>query len=412
MLDMIDMRTMLQVGAMVCLTLALVMTYYYFARKTYQGFQHWTAGFICIGIGAVLVSMRDILPTFISIILGNLLIVMMPFLLLHGLEVFLNIKSNRIKFNIAATTVFVVCFLWWTYINPCLHRRIISISIVMALLFSQSFYISIKYIPSTLGKQEWLFVLTLSISTISSVFRAIITTLSMNNVEFINNTNIMQSTALLLIILSVTACACSILILNSYRMEYDLNKAKDRIEGLVNIDDLCKIYNRRFFNKKIEKEFNRHQRSSSPLSLLMIDIDCFKLYNDTYGHQAGDQCLTQVASILNKSVGRPSDITARYGGEEFVILLPNTDSGGARNVAEGIQDRMRHAAIPHKESTIANAITLSIGIATIIPDRSTSPALLIKRADQSLYKGKNNGKNQIQIYAAAQSSPDQRSNEI
>ncbi|WP_320175126.1 diguanylate cyclase [Maridesulfovibrio sp.] len=398
MLALIDMRTMLQVGAMVCLTLALVMTYYFFARKTYQGFQHWTAGFVCVGIGAVLVSMRNLLPAFISIILGNFLIIMMPALLLYGLEVFLSLEQRQTKLNTIAIALFVSAFLWWTYISPSVHFRIICISILMALLFAQSFYISIKYIPSTLGKQEWLFVATLGISTISSAFRATITILSIGNVKFINNTNILQSTALLLIILSVTACACSILILNSYRMENDLKKARDRIEGLVNIDDLCKIYNRRFFNKKLVQEFTRHQRTSTPLSLLMLDIDCFKLYNDTYGHLAGDQCLTQVASVLNMSVGRSSDITARYGGEEFVVLLPNTETKGAQNVAETIQKGLKHAAIPHKASTVANTITLSIGIATIIPERSTSPNLLIKHADHSLYIGKNNGKNQIQIY--------------
>ena len=392
---------MLRVGAMTCLTLALIMTYYSLARKTYHGFQYWTAGFLCIGIGAVLVSMRNILPSFVSIVLGNFLVVIMPFLLLYGLEIFLNTKRRLTKFNTATIVLFVTSFIWWTYVTPSLHARIICISVVMTFFFAQSLLISIKHIPSTLGNQEWAFVGALIISTLSSAFRATITALSMNKVEFINNTNAFQSTALLLIILSVAACACSILILNSYRIENDLKDAKSRIEGLVNIDDLCKIYNRRFFNKTIVQEFKRHQRSIMPLSLLMIDVDCFKLYNDTYGHQAGDQCLERIASVLSNSVGRPSDITARYGGEEFVVLLPNTDSAGAQKIAQTIQKEIKNVAIPHKGSTVADTITLSIGIATTIPDRSASPELLIKQADHSLYKGKQNGKNQIIAYAAA-----------
>ncbi|WP_421902538.1 diguanylate cyclase domain-containing protein [Maridesulfovibrio sp.] len=401
MLDYLDMRTMLRVGAMTCLTLALIMTYYSLARRTYHGFQYWTAGFLCIGIGAVLVSMRNILPSFVSIVLGNVLVVMMPFLLLYGLEIFLNTKRRLTKLNTATIVVFVTSFIWWTYITPNLHARIICISIVMTFLFAQSLFISIRHIPSTLGNQEWSFVVALMISTLSSAFRATITSLSMNKVEFINNTNAFQSSALLLIILSVSSCACSILILNSYRIENDLKDAKNKIEGLVNIDALCKIYNRRFFNKTIEQEFKRHQRSTMPLSLLMLDVDCFKLYNDTYGHQAGDQCLERIASVLSNSVGRPSDITARYGGEEFVVLLPNTDSAGAQKIAQTIQREIENVAIPHKGSTVADTITLSIGIATTIPDRSASPELLIKQADHSLYKGKQNGKNQIIAYGAA-----------
>lgn len=392
---------MLQVGAMVCLTLASIMIYYSFARKTYPGFQHWTAGFVCIGIGAVFVSMRTIFPSFVSIIIGNTLIVLMPLLLSYGLTIFLDIKWKLLRLNITLTLLFIIAFLWWTYITPSLYVRTICLSTVMSFFFAQSLYISIKYIPFTLEKQEWSFVSALAISTISSGFRATVTILSMDDIKFIHNVNMLQSISLLLIILSVASCACSILILNSYRLENDLTKAKKKIENIVNIDDLCKIYNRRYFNHKIIQEFNRHQRSSTPLSLIMVDIDCFKLYNDTYGHQAGDQCLIKIASILANSVNRPSDITARYGGEEFALLLPNTNSRGAQNIAKRIQEEMKRASIPHKGSTITDKVTLSIGISTVIPEKSASPDLLIKHADDSLYTGKQNGKNQIQVYVEA-----------
>ncbi len=398
MIDYLDMRTMLQVGAMVCLTLALIMTYYSFARKTYQGFQYWTSGLICIGIGAALVSMRNFTTGIVSVVLGNFLIVMMPFLLTCGLESFLKIKWKLRKFNIVTIAFFLIVFTWLTYITPSLPSRIITVSLVMAFFFAQSLYISIQHIPSILGKQEWSFVAALTACTLSSALRATVTILAMNDIKFINNTNAMQSAVLLLIILSVTSCACSILILNSYRMENDLKEANIKIKNMANIDDLCKIYNRRFFNQKIIQEFKRNQRSNTPISLLMIDVDCFKLYNDKYGHQAGDQCLSRIACVLKESVRRPSDITARYGGEEFVVLLPNTSSDGAKTVAETIQNGMSKIAIPHTDSTVTNTVTLSIGIATVIPNQSTTPEMLIKHADQSLYKGKQNGKNQIQIH--------------
>lgn len=398
MIEYLDMRTMLQVGAMVCLTLALIMTYYSLARKTYQGFQYWTSGIVCIGIGAVLVSMQKELPDFVSIIIGNFLIIIMPFLLTCGIKKFLNIEWKLTGLNIAILILFLLTFAWLTYINPSLPTRIICVNFVMAFFFAQALYISIRHTKATLGKLELTVIVSFSAATFSSLFRSLLAISNINKIEFIYNTNSLQSFSLLMIILSVVACASSLLILNSYRMENDLKEAYLKIEEMANTDDLCKIYNRRFFNQKIIHEFKRSQRANTPISLLMIDVDCFKLYNDKYGHQAGDQCLSRIACILKESVRRPSDITARYGGEEFVVLLPNTSSEGAATVAETIQNKMKETAMPHTTSTVINTVTLSIGIATVIPDQTTTPELLIKHADKSLYKGKQNGKNQIQIH--------------
>ncbi|WP_320008793.1 diguanylate cyclase [Maridesulfovibrio sp.] len=392
------MRTMLLVGAMVCLTLALIMTYYSFARKTYSGFQYWTSGIICIGTGAVLLSMRSFVPIIISVVLGNFLVIMMPFLLICGLESFLNIKWKLQKVNIAVIAIYLISFIWCVYLSPDLNARIIAVCSVMTFFFAQSLYISLKHIPSILGEQEWSFVYAIAACTISSALRVTLSAMEINNIKFINNTATIHSIIILFVILSVISSACSLLILNSYRLENDLKEAYTQIKKMANVDDLCKIYNRRFFNIKIAEEFSRSQRTKKPLSLLMIDVDCFKLYNDKYGHQAGDQCLTQIASILNDSVKRPSDITARYGGEEFVVLLPDTNSAGAKIVAENIQAKIKKLAIPHIESTVTGTVTLSIGIATVIPEKSITPEMLIKYADNSLYKGKQNGRNQIQTH--------------
>ncbi|WP_321404393.1 diguanylate cyclase [Maridesulfovibrio sp.] len=400
MMDQLDMRTMLLVGAMVCLTLAMVMTYYSFARKTYRGFQYWTAGIVSIGLGAVLVSMRRVLPAFVSIVIGNFLIILMPYLLTQGLAVFLNIKWKLSKLNAAALGLFFLGFAWWTYIKPDLHARIIGLSLVMAFFFGQALYLTTKKMPSILKTQEWSLTVALVISTISSLFRFAVTILSTQKIGFLNNSGALQSTALMMIIISVVASACSILILNSHRMEKDLKDAKTKIEKLANIDELSNLFNRRYFNQKLEQEFKRHQRSASSLSLIMLDIDCFKLYNDTYGHQSGDQCIQEVSAILKDSGSRPSDIAARYGGEEFVLLLPDTDTTGAQKVAKTIQKKLKAKSIPHKASTVADVVTLTFGIATIIPDRTTSPESIIKLADQYLYKGKENGKDQIKLYCS------------
>ena len=126
-----------------------------------------------------------------------------------------------------------------------------------------------------------------------------------------------------------------------------------------------------------------------------MDIDFFKAYNDGYGHQAGDECLKRVAGALENIVRRPSDLIARYGGEEFVCVLPETDLQGATAIARKMQDEIRRLAIPHTKSISDKRLTMSFGIATMVPKHDIHPAILIEAADNQLYRAKNNGRNRI-----------------
>ena len=126
----------------------------------------------------------------------------------------------------------------------------------------------------------------------------------------------------------------------------------------------------------------------------MCDVDYFKLYNDTYGHQAGDNCLKAIAQALKQSIRRPADEAARYGGEEFVIVLPNTPLAGAQHVAEQIKQNVQALQMPHESSKTSDWVTLSLGIASCIPNQQSSPEELIRIADMALYAAKENGRNQ------------------
>ncbi|WP_432735962.1 diguanylate cyclase domain-containing protein [Maridesulfovibrio sp. FT414] len=398
MLEILDMRTILQVGALVCLTLAAVMVYYSLRRKTYPGFHYWTVGIVSIGIGAALVSMRNVLPGSVSIIIGNMLIVAMPLTLIRGLSTFTGITWKLKTADLMIFLLFALLYLYWTYISPNIIARIICLSMTLAFFYGEATYIAIEYIPSVLNAQEWLLVISLAASTASCIFRAVITAFKFEELFFLSFSGQLHSIALILIILGVVASSCSFLILNSHRMEIELTEARRRIEKLLDVDEMCNIFNRRYFNKKLYEEFARLQRLSLPLSLIMADIDFFKRYNDTYGHPARDSCIHEVADTLQKSGGRVSDIAARYGGEEFVMLLPNTDAKGARKVALAIQKNLQAKAIPHETSTAAEFVTLSIGIATVVPDRKTTPDQLVRWADHALYQSKNCGRNTIQEY--------------
>ena len=129
----------------------------------------------------------------------------------------------------------------------------------------------------------------------------------------------------------------------------------------------------------------------------MCDIDCFKKYNDTYGHQAGDECLQQIAKVLKETVKRPSDLAARYGGEEFILLLPNTHIEGVIHLAEQIRLKVKYLNIPHINSDASHCVTLSLGVAATIPNLTNSPQILIGSADKMLYKAKSAGKNTVSV---------------
>jgi diguanylate cyclase (GGDEF)-like protein len=131
-----------------------------------------------------------------------------------------------------------------------------------------------------------------------------------------------------------------------------------------------------------------------------MDIDCFKLYNDNYGHAAGDQCLKDVAKIIYGSLHRNSDFAARYGGEEFACVLPNTDAEGAQEIATLIIEKLQHIVLPHKYSNVADHVTMSIGIATSLSNQLLTPEAILKQADAALYAAKKTGKNTYVLYSS------------
>lgn len=174
-----------------------------------------------------------------------------------------------------------------------------------------------------------------------------------------------------------------------------LKKANEELERLATVDGLTKVANRRKFDRYLENEWLRMKRANSPLALILCDVDCFKLYNDNYGHQKGDQCLKKVAETLKICVKRPADLVARYGGEEFAIILPNTHGEGAAKVAEQIRLKIGNLQIPHAYSLVDKYVTVSLGVTCVIPTESETLEQLIFIADQALYYAKGNGRNQF-----------------
>jgi len=183
-------------------------------------------------------------------------------------------------------------------------------------------------------------------------------------------------------------------IIETLRDMTDHRRAQTALEQLATRDGLTGVANRRSFDEKLNNEWKRERRDLGALSLLMIDVDHFKRYNDTYGHQAGDRCLQHIAGALEQAVYRPGDMVARYGGEEFAVILTATDTEGASKVARRILDCIAKLAIPHSNGESGH-VTLSIGVSTLLPHSGVTQESLISSADKALYQAKHTGRNRF-----------------
>lgn len=180
-----------------------------------------------------------------------------------------------------------------------------------------------------------------------------------------------------------------------HHLNHQLETERNAAQQNSLTDSLTGLSNRRYFDETLHTEFFRLKRTGLELSLIMMDVDLFKNYNDSYGHVAGDECLRRLAEVFLRMVMRAPDIVARYGGEEFVIILPSTNSQGATELAERIRKKVENLGIPHDTSSISDVVTISLGVITASPAMLTSPEQLVNLADDALYQAKNGGRNRV-----------------
>ena len=192
------------------------------------------------------------------------------------------------------------------------------------------------------------------------------------------------------------------IVLARVKTQLKIKQQADLLEQMSYMDSLTNIHNRRYFDMALTSEWQRCWRNQRPLSLLMMDIDCFKQYNDQYGHQQGDFCLQRVADCLTQALRRASDHLARYGGEEFCVILPETDNANACQLAENVRMGIKALHLCHGSSICMDYVTLSIGVATALPSPEKTPASLILSADELLYQAKKTGRNRVSCQLPAQ----------
>ncbi len=179
------------------------------------------------------------------------------------------------------------------------------------------------------------------------------------------------------------------------RNHLELKRYHDLLESQAVTDGLTGIANRRQFDKWLDREWRLAIRRQTPISLILGDIDCFKLFNDHYGHPEGDECLKAVAKALTAGLRRPSELLSRYGGEEFACILPESDLAGALHFANNLLEHVRAVKMPHEKSIVTDIVTMSLGAACLSPSLGDTPESLIQAADEKLYEAKRNGRNQV-----------------
>lgn len=191
--------------------------------------------------------------------------------------------------------------------------------------------------------------------------------------------------------------------------EQQLLQLQQQLQAFSYQDGLTGVANRRMFDDRLQVEWANAQRQNQPLSLILLDIDYFKQYNDHYGHVQGDACLKSVGQALSQAAVRPRDLVARYGGEEFVLLLPETDADAAAQVAERCRQLIRAEQIQHAQSRVAPLLTVSLGVGTLIPDQQTSPQAFIEAVDRLLYQAKHQGRDRAVLLAQPGNAREQAS---
>jgi diguanylate cyclase (GGDEF)-like protein len=250
-----------------------------------------------------------------------------------------------------------------------------------------------------------------SLRSVYALSWALVTTLCYEAVAiFANHTNwdiLIQNTFSILATIIIGAFSNYLMenylrrdFLNSLLLGYEnrqLQRASDELRRLSISDALTNLGNRRHFEVMLDQEWLRAMRSQTPISLIFFDIDFFKPYNDNYGHQAGDDCLRLVAEKMGGFAKRPGDTSARYGGEEFVLLLSGTEQAQAATIAEACRASVENLRIPHEHSKVSDVVTISAGVATMVPDGITSRRELVETADKALYQAKWEGRNRVAL---------------
>jgi diguanylate cyclase (GGDEF)-like protein len=396
-------QTVILVSGMTCLVMPALMVVYKATRETYPGFGLWALAFVSNGVGSVLLGAQLFLPAWLSLWVGNILIVAFPALLSLGLNVFIE-RPTRWRSYGLSLLLYAVLQGAFVYNNTDVGLRSVVFSAFVftyVALFGWSVY---HHLPRVLGKRDYLALTVIAVTIAIPVLRFgnILLKSSYTNPVTFQNVDIIF---IMMMVLASVAMVVATISMNQQRLEFDLRQLSDALEekseALETLntqlktasltDFLTGLGNRRFFDEEYKAIWKRSVKEQTALTILLLDVDCFKLYNDSLGHLAGDDCLKRIGQVLLAYPGFSDSLVARIGGEEFVVVM-EAPADEALAQAEQLVSMVQQLSIPHPTSLVGPSVTVSIGVASRNAN-DTSPSKVLSRADHALYHAKSSGRN-------------------
>ena len=388
-----DAFTMAFMVAVLYLSLSGVLVYTALCRRTYPGFGSMALAQVSWSVGLLLNYFRPF-ETLFSLYLGALLMLLYGVLLYRGLLLYggvsprLRLPVNYLVFIVVAA---VQAFYMFVDFNTC--ARVVAFSAGMAFFFLR---IAIEPYATKFWQRH------ATQSVFSLFFLLLGAAFTVRAYKALHATNCLPSgpddMAKLLFLMAVVitpVLSFSIIAMTFARMEAELRCANEELLAMSETDGLTNLANRRKFDLAYESEWERALRLQQPMAVVILDVDDFKQYNDRYGHQAGDACLRTLAQVLREHARRAMDVAARYGGEEFALILPGMTGAEAALLAEEVRRVFEQTDIEHEGVGRGNTVTLSAGVASLVPSRGASRYDLLSAADAALYAAKGRGKNTV-----------------
>jgi diguanylate cyclase (GGDEF)-like protein len=404
-----DPRTLLHLFTLVRATQAVVMLHAWRTHRHYTPARDWAVGSMATALGLLLVGFRDPIPSWASVLLSNALLlsgwVIFDFGILRAMG-----RRGSWRWGSALLSTSLLFIFWFDTIRPDYLMRLLAFNVAVLLIDAVTIYACLRCGEGRKASTARMVAAAMAMVMVSCALRLVHGFQTRTASALAPD---LAQTQFFLVAIAATSIVTSMLLL---LLTQDLQGEADRrAQGMLRqrereldfaqtnamTDSLTRLANRRHFDDALNREFFRLKRSGAPLSLIMLDVDYFKRFNDSLGHLAGDDCLQQVASALSAVVERAPDLVARYGGEEFAVILPETDPMGALSLAERIRQAVEELAIPHPDSLSAGHVTVSLGVVTVSPAGLGAPEAILALADEAMYGAKQGGRNRVAVAQAA-----------
>ena len=405
----VEIKMLAFIQFLISFSQVIILVVQYRVNKSSQGIKWWVYGSVLMAMGFIFMPMVLENSLKIFAMIANPLVVLGQIFFYVGIMRFLDKKERKQVLGLIFI-VFLILYYYFIFINNDISARTVVVNVSLATVSIttayQLFRRKDRQNPSSSNFTACVFLLY-GFFLIARVLFALI----LPPMQTYSDQQTLIIAAFIVPIITGTLWTYGFIIMLNQRLNDENLKEKEITKQLVQqieternlaqqnsiTDSLTGLANRRFFDEALKTEFFRMKRSGASLSLVMIDVDCFKKFNDNYGHLAGDDCLRRIGNILKTNVKRVPDIAARIGGDEFMLILPETEKNGAIDLAERIRKDTQALAIPHCESDVSQFVTVSIGVISVPTVGLTSPEQVMELADNALYCAKNRGRNLVEV---------------